>query len=131
MRSTTAVLIVSLLALHMQASPTEAASTASVGQEAAAWRKVADTIPLGSKIVVHTFDGRRVRGTLMRVDDTTVMIKKSTRLPEAPVTVTFDQLSMIERDRGGGMNWAKALGVGAAAGAAAILTIFVIALQFD
>ena len=106
-------------------------ATSAFAQEAAAWRKVAETIPLGSKVAVHTFDGKRVKGTLMRVDDASVMVKKNTRIPEAPITVTFDQISSIERDRGGSMNWAKALGVGAAAGAGAILTIFVIALQFD
>lgn len=106
-------------------------ATNGFAQEAATWRKVADTIPLGSRVKVHTLDGRRVTGTLMRVDDTSVLIKKNTRIPEPAVAVTFDQLSNIERDRGNSMNWAKALGVGAAAGAGAILTIFVIALQLD
>jgi small nuclear ribonucleoprotein (snRNP)-like protein len=106
-------------------------ATNAFAQESAAWRKVAETIPLGSKVAIHTLDGKRLKGTLMRVDDQSVMVKKSTRIPEPPVTVTFEQLSNIERDRGGSMNWAKALGVGAAAGAGAILTIFVIALQLD
>jgi hypothetical protein len=121
MRVTAIGLIVSLMM----------ATSAFAQQEAAAWRKVAETIQLGSKVAVHTIDGKRIKGTLMRVDDASVMVKKNTRIPEAPVTVTFEQMSNIERDRGNSMNWAKALGVGAAAGAGAILTIFVIALQFD
>ena len=99
-------------------------------QEATSWRKVAEAVPLGSKVKIQTFEGKRVSGTLMRVDEAGVAIKKNTRLPEAAVVVTYVSIANIERDHGG-MNWAKALGIGAAAGAGAILTIFVIALQLD
>ena len=101
------------------------------GQEAQTWRNVAEAIPLGSKVSVQTLDGRKVKGTLMRVDDTSVLVKKSTRIPEAPVAVTFEQIGNIERDHGGGMGWAKAVGFGVGAGAAAILTIMAIAFQLD
>ena len=59
-----------------------------------------------------------------------VTIKKHTRLPEAPVSVSYDRIANIERE-GGGMGWGKAIGMGVGAGAAAILTIFLIALQLD
>jgi hypothetical protein len=121
MRVTAIALIVSLFTL----------SAGNVfAQEAAQWRKVAEAVPLGTKVKIQTFEGKRVSGTLMRVDETGVAIKKNTRLPEAAVVVTYDSIANIERDHGG-MNWAKALGIGAAAGAGAILTIFVIALQLD
>jgi hypothetical protein len=119
MRSTAIALIVTLVM-----------ATSAFAQEAQAWRKVAEAIPLGSKVKVQTLDGRRVNGTLMSVDDRSVMVKKNTRIPEPAITVAFEQMGSLERDRGG-MNWAKALGIGAATGAGAILTIFVIALQFD
>ena len=99
-------------------------------QEAAQWRKVAEAIPLGSKVKIQTVEGKRVSGTLMRVDETAVTIKKHTRLPEAPVSVSYDRIANIERE-GGGMGWGKAIGLGVAAGAGAILTILVIALQLD
>ena len=121
MRTTAIVLIASLFTFS--ASP-------AFAQEAASWRKVAETVPLGSKVKVQTFEGKRVKGTLMHVDASGVTIKRNTRLPEAGVLVTYDAIANIERDHGG-MNWAKALGIGAAAGAGAILTIFVIALQLD
>jgi SH3-like domain-containing protein len=121
MRITSIALIVSFLTLS---------AGNALAQEAGAWRKVADAIPLGSKVKVQTLEGKRITGTLMRADETTVAIKKNTRLPEAAVIVTYDAISNLERDHGG-MNWAKALGIGAAAGAGAILTIFVIALQLD
>ena len=120
MRATAIGLIVSLIM-----------ATSAFAQEATTWRKVAETIPLGSKVKIQLLDGKRIGGTLMRVDDTGVLVKKSTRIPEAAVTVTFDQMGNIERNHGSSMNWAKAIGVGAAAGAGAILTIIVIALQLD
>ena len=99
-------------------------------QEASSWRKVAESVPLGSKVKVQTFEGKRVSGTLMRVDETGVMIKKNTRMPEAGVLVTYDAIANIERDKGG-MSWAKVIGIGLVAGAGAILTVFVIALSMD
>ncbi len=134
MRTISIALIVSLLTLmagNAFALPTEAASNAKVGQEAQQWRKVADAIPLGSKVKIQTLEGKRVSGTLMRVDDTGVAVKKNTRIPEAAVTVAYDAIANIERDHGGGMNLGKAIGFGLAAGASAIATIFVIALQWD
>ena len=107
--------------------------TASIvsAQDAAAWRKVADAIPLGSKVKVQRIDGTRVTGTLMRADDTGVTVKKNTRFPEPAVVVSYDLIANLERDHGGGMSWGKAIGLGLAGGASAILTILVIALQWD
>lgn len=122
MKTTAIALIVSLFTLI--------ASNASA-QESADWRKVAEAIPLGMKVKVRTLDGKRVTGTLMRVDDTAVMLKRNTRQPEAAVPVTFDRISYIERDNGGGLHWAKALGIGLGAGAGVILTLFIIAVQVD
>ena len=99
-------------------------------QDAQTWRKVSDAIPLGTRVQVQTLDGKRVKGTLVRVEDASVMVKKNTRMPEPAVTVTFEQMASIERDNGG-MGWGKAIGFGAGAGAAAILTIMAIAFQLD
>jgi hypothetical protein len=100
-------------------------------QETEDWQRVAAAIPLGSKVRIQRLDGSRVNGTLMRVDDSTLLLKRSTRLPEPPMEVTFAKIANLERDHGGGMSWAKAIGVGIGAGVGAILTIFVIALQYD
>ena len=106
-------------------------ATGGFAQEAQTWRKVAEAIPLGTKVSVQTLDGRKVKGTLIRVDDTSSVVKKNSRIPEAPVPVTFEQTANIERQNGGGMGWAKAIGFGVGAGAAAILTIMAIAFQLD
>ena len=67
----------------------------------------------------------------MRVDDRSLQVKRNARRPEAAKVIAFDRISNIEKDNGGGMTWAKALGIGLGVGAGAILTIFVIALQLD
>ena len=122
MRATAIALIVALFTLT---------AGNAFAQDAQQWRKVADAIPLGSRVKIQTLEGKRVSGTLMRVDDTGVALKKNTRIPEAAVTVTYDAIANMERDHGGGMNLGKAIGFGLAAGASAIATIFVIALQWD
>ena len=95
------------------------------------WRSVATSIPLGSKVRVQTTDGKRISGTLVRVDDTTMQVKRNARRPEAALAIALDNVSNIERDHGGGLSWGTAVAIGLGVGAGAILTIFVIALQLD
>lgn len=123
MRAIAIAILITLVAGMMPAS--------AHAQEIMIWRKVAETIPLGSKVKIRTIEGKSVKGTLMRVDDTSVMVKKDTRKPEPGVVVPYDLVSDIERDHGGGMSWGKALAIGAATGAGVILTLFVLALQLD
>ena len=122
MKTTAIALIVSLVTLS---------ASNAFAQENLQWRKVAEAIPLGTKVKIQTLDGNRVSGTLLSVDDKSVQLKRNTRRPEAAVIVAFDNISNMERDSGGGMGWGKALGIGLGAGAGVILTIFIIALQLD
>jgi hypothetical protein len=122
MRLTAIALVVSLFTLN---------AGNALAQDAPSWQKVADAIPLGSRVKLLTLEGRRVSGTLMRVDDTAVVVKKNTRMPESAVTITFEQIANMERSHGDGMSWGKAIGMGVSVGAGAILTILVIALQLD
>jgi hypothetical protein len=100
--------------------------------ESAAWRQVAESLPLGSKVKIQTTEGRRLNGTLMRVDAAAIMVKRNTRRPEPAVTVAFTEIGKLERDQpGGGMHIAKAIGVGLAAGAGVFFSLILIALQMD
>jgi hypothetical protein len=100
--------------------------------EASAWREVAQAIPLGTKVKVQTMDGKRINGTLMRVDGDAIMLKRNTRRPEPAQTVAFEDMSKLERDKGGnGSNIAKAAGVGLAVGAGVFVSMILIALQLD
>jgi hypothetical protein len=92
--------------------------------EATALRQMASAIPVGSRVKAQTNSGARVSGTLMSVTDEAVIIKKKTRLPEAAVTVSFAELARLEMQTGEGMSAGKIIGIGLAAGAGAILTLF-------
>lgn len=98
--------------------------------EAAAWRQVAEAIPLGSKVRVQTLENKRISGTLMLVDATALMVKRNTRRPEPAVAIHFADVGKIERDSGG-VNIGKAIAIGVATGAGVILSLFLIALQLD
>lgn len=106
-------------------------SSTAFAQESDAWRKVAESIPLGSKVKAQTYEGKRINGTLMRVDGNQILVKRNTRRPEPAVTVTFEDMSKLERDQNGGSNLAKAAVIGLATGAGVIFSLFLIALQFD
>ena len=106
--------------------------TSGLAQEADAWRKVAESIPLGTKVKVQTFEGKRITGTLMRVDGKEILVKKNTRRPEPAVAIVFGDISTLERDqKSGGVHIGKAIAVGLATGTGVILSLFLIALQFD
>jgi hypothetical protein len=122
MRLTALVLMLSIFALG---------ADEAIAQEATAWRQVAEAIPLGSKVRVQTTDGRRLTGTLMRVDDTGVLVKKTTRLPEPAATVAYADLSRLERDHGNGVNIGKAIAIGLASGAGVIVGLILFAMQLD
>jgi hypothetical protein len=122
MKTTAIALIVSLMTLS---------ASNAFAQENLQWRKVAEAIPLGTKVKIQTLDGKRISGTLLSIDDKSIQVKRNTRRPEPAVSVAFDNISNVERDNGGGMSWAKAVGIGLGAGAGVILTIFIIALQLD
>ena len=130
MRTTALAIILTILAGSMSEV---LAAQSQTPVEATAWQQVAAAIPLGSRVKAQTVDGKRINGTLMRVGDSDVLVKKNTRLPEPAVSIAFSDLSRLERDHGnnGGINLAKALGIAAATGVAAVVTLFVIALQFD
>lgn len=100
--------------------------------EAEMWRNVAAAIPLGTKVKIQTLENKRIGGVLMGVDGTSVMVKRNSRRPEPAFSIPFDDVAKIERDNGsGGVNVAKAIGIGLAAGGGVILSLFPIALQFD
>jgi small nuclear ribonucleoprotein (snRNP)-like protein len=122
MKTTAIVLIVSLFTLG---------AGSAWAQESADWRKVADAIELGSKVRVQTTDGRRLTGTLMRVDSKEMLVKRNTRRPEPAITVAFDDVAKLERHKDGGFNVAKAIAIGVASGAGAMLTLILFAMQLD
>jgi hypothetical protein len=96
-----------------------------------ALRSLAGGIPLGSRIKLQVREGRRMTATLMQVTDEAIVVQRVTRVPEAPVTVRFDELLALQREDKGGFTVGKAVGIGLAAGAGAILTLFAIMFSLD
>ena len=132
MRSTALALVIALLFSGPFSGAAAAQAGTATQSEASAWREVAQTIPLGTKVKVQTMDGNRINGTLMRVDGDAIMLKRNTRRPEPARTVAFADISKLERDKGGnGTNVAKAAGVGLAVGAGIFVSLILIALQLD
>lgn len=127
MRTLAIGLICSLLAM----STSDAFAGQPAASEATAWQTVAAAIPLGSKVKIQTTSGQRMSGTLMRVGEDGVLLKKNTRRPEPAVTVSFAGMARLERDTNKGFNIGKAIAVGLAAGAGIILGMFAIAVQMD
>jgi hypothetical protein len=127
-------LVLSVLVAMFAAGPLDlwaSQKSASSDREAQALKQMAAAIPLGSRVKVHTNNGKRLNGTLMSVSDDAVIIKKRTRLPEPAVTVAFTELSSLELQTGEGMSAGKVVGIGLAAGAGAIITLIVFFAAID
>lgn len=133
MRILIALLILGLTGVGPPAGVVVAAQRdVTAGEEIAALKRMAAAIPPGSRVTVHLASGRRLTATLMSVNDEGVVVKRHSRVPEPALAIRFDELARLQRDdRGGGFSLGKAVGVGLAAGAGAILTMFAIALSLD
>jgi hypothetical protein len=116
-----------LLSLVVASSPTFAQEVSPL-DEAAALRAVAAAIPLGTRVRVQTTDGRRYTATFLGSEADGVVLKRETRVPEPAMRLPFDRIAIIERDPSrGGMSLGKALGLGLAAGAGAVLSLIAFA----
>jgi hypothetical protein len=127
-------LVFSVLVAMFAAGPLDvwaSQKSASSDREAQALKQMAAAIPLGSRVKLHTNNGKRLNGTLMSVSDDAVIIKKRTRLPEPAVTVAFTELSSLELQTGEGMSAGKVVGIGLAAGAGAIITLIAFFAAID
>ena len=118
-----ALLMAPLTARAQQALPAE--------QEAAAFKELAAGIPLGSRIKVQTRDGRRLNATLMAVNESDMVVKRESRIPEPAVSIQYAELARLQLRTSSGFSLGKAIGIGLAAGVGAILTLFAIAVSLD
>jgi hypothetical protein len=129
MRVSTSLVIIAVLLLRPLAAAAQPPLTSEA--EVAAFKQMAAGIPLGTRVVVRTKEGRRLRATLMAVEEERIVIKRDSRVSEPAVEVAFADLARLERDSKGGFSFVKALGIGLAAGVGAILTLFAIAVSID
>lgn len=101
----------------------------------AAGRQIADAalvasyvkqLPIGSRVRVGLADGRRIKGTLMKVDDREIVVQPRTRVPEPPLQIAFDRIVAVDLETMNGNNLGKTIGVGFAAGAGGALGVFLV-----
>jgi hypothetical protein len=77
----------------------------------------------GARIAVTMTDGKRMKGTLMMVQEDAIVVRPRTRVPEPAQTLPVAQIATIETEReGGGMG--RAIAIGAAVGAGAAFGVF-------
>jgi len=136
MKRTCAVLLISMLvfpncAVHGAASANRhvAAATAGSarhGQESPdLWRQFAGKLPVGSLVRVRT-NGGRLTGSLLLVDETGIVVKPKTRLPELARRVAFDHVEQLELVKSDGASLARAAVVGGAVGVGAFFSLMLI-----
>ena len=82
-------------------------------------------LPIGSRVRVGLTDGTRVKGTLMKADDREIVVQPRTRVPEPPIQIAMDRVVAVELETNG-TNVGKTIGIGFAAGAAGVLSVFLI-----
>jgi hypothetical protein len=119
-------MLCSALAVLLAAGPVFAQKDIARDVEAAAFKQLAAAIPLGSRVKLQVTGGRRMTATLMAVRDDAMIVQRVSRVPEPAVTIAYTDLLRLEREQKGGFTVGKAIGIGLAAGAGAILTLFAI-----
>lgn len=129
MRTLTSLLIAIVVTVHPALAAAQKETSPAV--EAAAFKEMASAIPLGSRVKLQTKAGRRLTATLMSVSDEAVIVQRASRVPEPAMTVPFGELARLQRDERNGFSVGKAIGIGLASGAGAILTLFAIAMSID
>lgn len=121
-------------ALHVATVPAMALAAQQpmdAAAEAAAFRAVAHSVPLGTRVKLSTRGGARLTAILLSVSEETMVIARETGAPGPVLTIRYDDLSRLQRDERHGGGFVKALGVGLAAGAGAMLTLVGFALSID
>jgi len=112
-----------------QASPrpnTTASRVSTVQRDAEDWRRYISNLPIGTKLTLDLADGARVAGNIVSVEQGAVIMQPRTRLPSPAKRVPFDVIIALAPDSSGGMNTGSAIAIGAVAGAAAFVAVFLI-----
>jgi hypothetical protein len=86
-----------------------------------------EKLPAGSAVKVELTNGKSIKGTLMTATETSIVVQRNTRIPEAPVTIALADVARVTLETGHG-NPGRAIAIGAAAGAgAAVGAILILA----
>lgn len=117
MKKIAALLILCAFALNIGAPSIAHAQAATVAGE------FVSRLPIGTNTKLRLEDGRKIKATLMSIEDDAVVVKVNTRLPEPPLRIELSRIVDADIDRGGA-NLGRAIAAGTAAGAGAALGVF-------
>ena len=81
-------------------------------QDVELWKARAGQIPIGATVKLRTNDGHRMKAVLMAVDESGILLKPVTRLPEPSRHLSFDSLDALERFEAR-VSFPKYIGLGA------------------
>jgi hypothetical protein len=97
------------------------------------WRDFAQQVDVGSELKVRLIDGENFRATLVRVDETNLLLQPKTRIPVPVQAVPYDAIASLEPTRKGGIGVGKAIAIGVGTGVAAFwgTLVVVVALWGD
>ncbi len=82
-------------------------------------------LPIGSRVRVDLVDGQTLRGTLMQTAATAIVVQRATRIPEPPETLPLAKIAAVRLETNT-TNPARAILIGAVAGAAGALGVFLV-----
>ena len=90
------------------------------------WRQLAQRITPGSGVRLTLVAGTRMRAVLLIADDTSIVVKRRTRVPEPERRIAYSEIEMLEADSANGIGAGKAAAIGIGAGAGAFLTLLLV-----
>ena len=91
-------------------------------QDVELWKARAGQIPIGATVKLRTNDGQKMRAVLMAVDESGILVKPATRVPEPSRRVAFDRLDGLDRFEDH-VSFPKYIGIGAAIAGSVFLTL--------
>ena len=84
-------------------------------------------LPTGATVRVERTHRRSMRGVLMKATSDAIFVQARTRFPEPAVEIPLSEVLSVTLDSKHGNSIGRAIAVGAAAGAAVVLTMFLVA----
>lgn len=81
-------------------------------------------LQLGTRVRVDLVNRKSVKGTLMKATDRAIVVQTRTRLPEPPFELPLTDILSVTPESSNGVG--RAIGIGAAAGAAASLGVLLL-----
>ena len=82
-------------------------------------------LPVGSRVRVNLVGGQTLSGTLMQATASAIVVQRATRIPEPPETLPLARVAAVRPDTNAG-NPARAIMIGAIAGAGGALAVFLV-----